>query len=222
MESESPAIDYKSDEIKEKIDRLKAALNIKDEQEVELTEEAKAARLEAEVDGSPIQGKDINWDEYNLPDEYEHLYKKAELKNTEDGPKWVVALDEFYSASKSYTSMKRINKKGEPESLGEYLTWMVNGPDGWRIASLLPQGTGFGAVVFQRKIPVILPDPIPLELTEEKPITPEELQETEDAGLAWAGLPPVEKILDDVEGAVEGGDIGQLEQSDKAGEEESV
>ena len=177
----------------QKIDLLKEKLGLTEEN---LTEEAKAARAEAPSDSDGISGADINWDDYNLDPKYAHYYPRATLKNTEDGPAWLVNLAEFRSASKPYRSSSPFEKNGEPRELGDYLTWMVNGAEGWRIAQVMDNGIGFAGVLCQRQVTLRLPDPLLIESAAEQPITDDAIRTTEGKSLDWAGLPKDEEFVE--------------------------
>lgn len=137
---------------------------------------------------SPVSGKDVNWDDYELRETIAHLYPKAELRDTADGLKWTVDIDEFHSASKIYNA-EGLEKNGTPKGVGDYITYMVNGPEHWKLATILPNGSGMAAMLFQRKARMILPDPIPLNTeTGLTPPTDEELVQYEDSAKTWAGV----------------------------------
>jgi len=160
--------------------------------------------------GATISGTDVDWSEYDLPYSVRHLYPKAQLRETPQGVKWVALLQEFYSTERDAKSHgKRVNIPGandksatEPLNLGEYLTEMVNGPDGWSIAAILPGNLGKGSVILQKQTPYILPDPLPLKKAEEIEAPKSgELTEIENAALAFAeeeGLTPPEVVSEDV------------------------
>lgn len=114
-----------------------------------------------------------------------HLYERATVEDTPEGPRWVVMLDEFHTTSKNFSG-SGLSKKGEPQNLGEYLNMMLNGSEGWKIATFFPSGAGMGAVLLQRKVKVALPTPTAVKLEEkvEKP-TDEELQDVEKRTAAW-------------------------------------
>lgn len=152
--------------------------------------------------GQTITGADVDWSEYDLDFSVKHLYPKALYRETPQGPKWVAMLDEFYSTERAAKQHgKQVNAPGatdkedtEPLNLGEYLTQMVNGSDGWRIAAVMPGTSGNAIVLLQKQTPVVLPDPVRLKKEEEveAPKDPE-LQEIEDAAIEFAseeGLTP--------------------------------
>ena len=155
-------------------------------------------------------GKDVDWDEYDLDFAVKHLYPRSVLRPIQDGSvHWVTMIDEFYSTNRAGKQHGKLvhnpadkqdpDSKTDPHNLGEFLTAMVNGPEGWKIAALLPSGTET-TVVLQRQVPYVLPDPKPLKTLDtaadeiEVP-TDEELARTEQAALDFAseeGLTPPE------------------------------
>jgi hypothetical protein len=175
-------IDLSAPETQEKIRLLKEKLGVADEN-VDTTGAAEGADFEAP---SPVTGKDVNWDDYDLQPGLAHLYPRAELRETDDGLKWTVELDEFYTVSKSYHG-NGVNKDGTPIAMGDFITSMVNGPEKWRIATVMPNGAGAGAILFQRKSRMILPDPMISLPADTSSPTNEELKGYEDAALKWAG-----------------------------------
>jgi hypothetical protein len=78
---------------------------------------------------------------------------------------------------------------------------MVNGPDGWSIASIMPGSNGRAIVILRKQAPYVLPDPKPLNKMEEvEAPRDQELQATEEAALAFAaeeGLTPPPVVEDD-------------------------
>lgn len=189
---------------------------------------------EAEPDGEPTEGgpippekqgpqgppmaRDVDWDEYDLEFGLRHLYPRSTLRPISDGSvHWVVMLDEFYTTNRSgknhgklvhdHRDTQNPDSKTDPLNLGEYLTAMVNGPEGWKIAALLPAGTET-TVVLQRQTPFVLPDPKPLNKLKEEEgevalPSDVELKRTEEAALAFAaeqGLapPPIEDGTEEV------------------------
>jgi len=178
--------------------------------------DAPAAEPTADNEGRPVgktmTGADVDWSEYDLQYDVRHLYPRASFRETPQGPKWVAVLDEFYSTEKDARSHgKRVNMPGsvegmdkEPQNLGEYLTEMTNGAEGWAIAAILPGSMGKALVVMRKQTAVVLPDPTPLKKTEEveAPKDPE-LQNIEDAALAFAqdeGLTPPPMVEDNESG----------------------
>ncbi len=157
--------------------------------------------------GSVMTGEDVDWSEYDLDYNVRHLYPRAAFRQTGQGPKWVAMLDEFFTTEKDTRSHgKEVNAPGtvdgtekEPQNLGEYLTQMVNGREGWRIAALLPGGTGRVSVVMQKQSPYVLPDPIPLKKDAEVAVPTEpELQQVEDSAIEFMreeGLAPLDNSV---------------------------
>lgn len=157
--------------------------------------------------GDVIDGKDVDWSEYELEFNMRHLYPKARFMNTPQGPKWVVMIDEFYSTEKEFkqhgqdcfTPGSQETMK-EPRNAGEYLGDMLNSPEGWRLISMLPSSTGRIGLVLQRQAPMALPDPKEIKKTTEvdAPSDPE-LQRTEDAAMKFMeeeGLTPEQPAED--------------------------
>jgi hypothetical protein len=191
--------DFESGDLAEKARLLKEKLGVKEaepQSEPVPTPEEKITNAEPESgfvqqESNDIKGSDVNWDEYELDPNYKHLYPKAVLRAVEGVPKWVATIPEFKTNSKSYSADEsRMDKNGEPANLGTYLTWMSNSSEGWKIVSILSNGTGLGAVVFQRMVSILLPDPQMVQTETEVPKqTDEELAEMEKSGLEWAGQP---------------------------------
>lgn len=165
--------DFGSEEMQEKLNLLKSAITPKDDGGEEKVKEE-------------IKGSDVDWSEYELDSNYAHFYKHAIFKKAGEEFHWIVPVNEYHSTSKPYFA-QGVNKRGEPLALGEYMTWMSNGIENWKLMAVLPNGTGQAGVIFQRVITVILPDPIPLK-TEEPTIeiTDAELAATEEASINWA------------------------------------
>lgn len=150
----------------------------------------------------PPSGKDVDWSEYDLQYDIKHLYPMAQFRETPQGPKWVVMVDEFFSTEKMWRGHGKKNNRPnaldktetEASNLGEYLGDMLNGPEGWQVTSLLPGSTGMVGVLLRRPVPVVLPDPKLLQKeTEVVPPSDPELQRVEEAALAFAaeeGLAP--------------------------------
>lgn len=114
-----------------------------------------------------------------------HLYQRAKLEHTAQGDKWVVELTEYFTATKPYgSSPASVNKNGEPKNLGEYITMVINNPEGWVLFNVLPNGAGMGVAVFKRVLRQALPDPEELTTQTEVP----ELEETEIEKMAEAAL----------------------------------
>lgn len=153
-----------------------------------------------------LTGKDVKWEEFNLDFNVRHLYPQARFLNTPQGPKWVVMLDEYMSTERDFRAYgKEVNipesEQKEPLNLGIWLTGMVNGPEQWHVAAVMPTTMGRVGVLLQRKVPHILPDPLPLETkTEVEAPTDPELAREEDAALDFMrneGLTPEPLATDD-------------------------
>ncbi len=168
---------------------------------------------EAPADAPPEQavttGKDVDWSEYDLDFSVRHLYKDATFRMTPQGPKWVALVDEFYSTTRDFRNHgKKVNSarstEQEPVNLGEYLSDMLNSPEGWRVISVLPASMDRAGVLLQRSVPVVLPDPKPLEKkTEVEAPKDGELVQVEAAAKAFMeseGLtPPTEETQSSLE-----------------------
>jgi hypothetical protein len=117
-------------------------------------------------------------------------------------------IDEFISNNKQYVN-HGISKNGEPLGAGEYATWMLNGPEGWKLVAFLPNGSGMVGIILQRKVRVSLPDPkmIETEVKVEAP-TDAELKATEAKGLEWAGVAGAQEAAEEAVVALEGPDFG--------------
>jgi hypothetical protein len=169
-------IDFETPEMKEKIEQLKAKLDIPEE----------GVERQSYEEEKPIKGSEIDWSDYELDSNYEHFYPRAELKIIDETPTWIAQLDEFHTTSVAWNG-KGVREDGTPKGVGEYITWMVNGVGGWKLVSVLPNGVGLAALIFQRKVSVSLPDPKLIDT--EKPIVEppkdEELKEIEDKALNW-------------------------------------
>lgn len=177
LPDEENRIDLDKGDLSDRVRLLKEQLN--------LTDETIAARTDPANIEAEIKGSDIDWSDYDLDQNWAHFYPRAVLKNTAQGPKWAVEVFEFVSDSKQWTN-KNVGKNQEPLGLGEYLTFMVNGPERWQIGSIVPNGTSMAGIVMQRKVMITLPDPI--ELAQKEVIeTPkeEELVKIEEESSAW-------------------------------------
>ena len=140
--------------------------------------------------------------------------KPAAFRDTPQGPKWVAVLDEYFTTERSFKNHgKQVNVPGsndkthtEPHNLGEYITQMINGAEGWTVAAILPSGMGNAGVILRKATTVILPDPIPLKKEEEvEAPTDPELKATEEAAMEFAqeeGLTPPPVVEEDGVGEV--------------------
>jgi hypothetical protein len=194
----------------QKLEELKNKLKqfIGSDQKTEADDEPSTAPTPEQTQQQLPTGKDVDWEEYDLDYAVKHLYPFSVLRPISDGSlHWVTMIDEFYSttrAGKSHGKMvhnpadeKNPDSKTDPLNLGEYLTGMINGPERWKIAALLPGSGGEAVVLLQRQVPYVLPDPQPLKTldkAEDEVEIPsdEELERTEKAALAFAageGLP---------------------------------
>jgi hypothetical protein len=148
--------------------------------------------------GQTLEGKDVDWSEYDLDFNVRHLYPVASFCQTPKGPKWVAVLDEFYTTLRRADSHgKMVNAPGqegvrddlkvkEPLNLGDFLSQKVNGAGGWQIAALLPTNGDSVIALFKRENPVILPDPLPLkkEMEVAAPTDPE-LEQVEGSAIEF-------------------------------------
>ena len=149
--------------------------------------------------GDVMDGSKVDWSEYELRYELRHLYPRAKHQMTPEGPKWVAMVEEFHSAERAYGSYgQKVNTPNrqdkEPLNFGEYLNDMLNSPEGWRIASMLPTSMGRVGLLLHRMVPVVLPNPTLLEKeTEVEAPTDPELAQMEDTALKFMeteGLTP--------------------------------
>jgi hypothetical protein len=117
----------------------------------------------------------IDWSEFNLDPQIAHLYAKAQLQDTPEGPRVVCPIDLFEFETAPYSK------------LGEIVTRRVNGGGGWKIVSVYANGSGMGVVLFNRTAPHLLPTPDRLRTEAElpPPQTDEELAETEQLSFDW-------------------------------------
>ena len=160
-------------------------------------------------------GTTIDWSQFELEPSLEHLYHKSQPMELPDGTTGFV------------TPWAEFKTKSVPVSTaGEYITQMVNGSEQWQLSALLPNGSGLMVVVLQRMTRRLLPHPTML-VTETNVEIPkdEELQQTEDAALSWAGqaeTPERRAVLDalaaetekqavTLETAVEGADVTSID-----------
>lgn len=171
---------------------------------------APAEEGEQATEGAPpvppaeaLKGSDIDWSEFDLDPNYAHFYPQATFTVTGQGPKWVVVINEYETFEKPYAKRKdkdgrpAMDKAGMPLNLGDYITSRLSSPPDagcgpWKLGALLPGTMGNGAVMLQRQVPIVLPDPKMLETeTKAAPTTDEGLAETDAAATAWAaeGVP---------------------------------
>jgi len=187
-----PAYDFGAGELGDKVSKLKEML--KDRLKAGAEAAAEGAENQVTVEDAPkkqLVGADVDWSDFDLDPNYAHLYPRSEFTVTGQGPKWVVVIDEFESFEKPYNG-QGVDKKGTPKGLGAFVTSMLNMPPDsgcgpWKLAAFLPATMGNGAVIFQRKVPVILPDPKVLEKeTKVEAPTENENAEVDAAAAAWA------------------------------------
>jgi hypothetical protein len=193
-----PEFDFGAGELGEKVRKLKDTLVERNLLPVgSVPEGAEGAeqqpgtpQAQPDNDG-PIQGSSIDWSEFDLDLNYAHFYPRATWTVTGEGPKWVVVIDEYLSAEKAYNA-SGVDKKGDPKNLGQFITSKINSPPDtgtgpWQVATVLPATMGNGAVLFTRKVPIVLPDPKPLVMeTKVDAPTDTELKTTDDAATKWA------------------------------------
>jgi hypothetical protein len=141
-----------------------------------------------------LTGRDVDWSAYNLDFNVAHLYANAVYRDTPQGPHWVAMVTDFWSTQRDFRNHgKKVNAPGsndgketEALNLGEYLNDMVNGREQWKIAAVMPAGTGACGLLLERQVPIILPDPQPLKTKEEVAApTNQDLKATEDAALEF-------------------------------------
>lgn len=136
-----------------------------------------------------VYGSDVDWSEFDLKTEIAHLYPRAYMKDTPEGPKWMVDLEmyDFRTAAYSVSNSPQVGKKPRQPALGQIVTEMVNSPEQWRVVSVFANGSGMGVVMFGRKVTVGLPMPSLLKSEADVPVAPtdEELASAEQAGLDW-------------------------------------
>lgn len=133
----------------------------------------------------PVEGKDLNLQEWEVPPGTEHLYRRAKLN---DDNKYVVEIKEYLTESRNYGGggKNSIAKDGTPQNLGEYITFMINGPEGWQLFNVLPNGSGLGCAVFVRVVRHPLPMPVLLKTVEATPPSDAELDTLADQTQKWA------------------------------------
>jgi hypothetical protein len=125
---------------------------------------------------------ETNLDDLDISPDMMHMYKKAKIKETPEGPRFVAPYHEFTAVSRPYSSGKepQMDKNGLPRNIGDYITMMINGPDNWKLSAVMPNGSGMCAAIFERTVSVALPTPEPLVKTEPTAAP----TETDLAGLA--------------------------------------
>ncbi len=138
------------------------------QQEVEIEE---VVAKDVAVAGAKASGLKPDWSKFNLDPSIAHLYAQSEIYKGQI----VVLLDEFEFVSDSW------------RKLGPTVSSLVNGPDRWNIATVLPNGAGMGAVMLRKQTPMLLPFPQPLETEAQMPDLPTdpELDVVEQDAIAW-------------------------------------
>ena len=189
-----------------RLEAIKATLASRKEDESPI-EEIIAEETKVADSNKPITGADVAWEEYDLPYNIRHLYPQATLRETQDGPKWVAIITEFYSADLSVGAHGKIRQNGQLCNLGEYLTKKLMDGEGWKISGIIPSSLGMVALLLERPQPLVLPDPVPLEkVTTVPPVTEPELAIEENKALAWANALTGPEASGNI--AVEGADWG--------------
>lgn len=193
----------------EKLAKVRAALlKIKENSEKTVSGSEAPPDVPAAPEGTtvsgPLEGKNVDWSEYDLEFSVKHLYPHAKFLMTEQGPRWVVRVDQFNSSERSFSDYGKKTNTGEARNLGEFLNDMLNGPDGWTVVTVLPASTGRAGVLLRRDGIIALPDPVQLKKTTEveAPKDPE-LQVEEDAALAFMsneGLTPEPQVEENESG----------------------
>jgi len=131
--------------------------------------------------------KTLDVEKYDIDQHLVHLYKRARRREVDGKEQWVINPVEWWSVSKAYNGTGYDEKTGTPKNLGDYMTAIVNGPEGWEVFNVLPNGIGLGAIIFRRTAMVGLPEPT-LLATEAKVTPPqdEEVAAIEKETMAWA------------------------------------
>ena len=109
-----------------------------------------------------------NLDDLDIAPDMLHMYKKAKIKETPEGPRFVAPYHEFTAVTRPYSSGKdpQMDKNGLPRNIGDYITMLINGPDNWKLSAVMPNGSGMCAAIFERTVSVALPTPESLTKTE--------------------------------------------------------
>ncbi len=207
-----PNTELFSPEVQAKLDALRARLDEK----ATVIEEVKAPSVsEAPRAAGPITGADVDWNEYALDFNLRHLYPKAILRETQDGPKWIYVATEFHSVDLYIGNYGGRNKDGDLLNLGEYLTKKLLSHEGWKISGIIPASLGKVALLIERPNPLILPDPRQLEKTTVAPeVTDGDVDNFDESTEQWvkgltgeatpATIEPLPPDAIDLTGAVEG------------------
>ena len=147
-------------------------------------EEQAAQQQQAQPEAQP------DWSKYELDPQFAHLYPKSRIEGNQIIAPWV-QLNCFTAAF---------------SKAGEAVEQLVNGPEQWQIAAIVPNGSGMIGFVLQRTVRFALPNPAMIQTDVDVPEpTDPELAATEAAALAWAG-----QEEPTTEGAVEGANIEEI------------
>jgi hypothetical protein len=147
----------------------------------------KLNRLTPEVlqGSAPPEVPVFNPDEYQLPTEMEHMYRRAKWELVEGEYRLVVAVFDYLSVSRSWSVSgyypETIEKgrahplAGQSKNLAGVITQMESSPEGWRLHSVHANGAGQGVALFRRVQKLVLVTPPRLDATTEvtTEVTPE-------------------------------------------------
>jgi hypothetical protein len=177
MADSASEYDFTEGPLKEKSDKLRALISPETVLETPSTEADKAPETVP------------NLDDLDIAPDMLHLYKKARLKETPDGPKFVVPYHEFMAVTKPYTSSKEpaLDKNGLPRNIGDCITMHINGPDNWKLSAIVPNGSGMCAAIFERTVSVALPTPDSLKIEPTAAPTESDLTGLAARAAQWAG-----------------------------------
>jgi hypothetical protein len=156
-----------------------------EEQKAQVSAE-EADKIVEQMKAAAVNGKDVDWSNFDLDANLAHLYPTAKMVETLEGPKWVAQIQAFEFETGEYKLTKAAKAQGK-QSLGDTVRQRVNSPERWQIVSVYASGPGFGVVMFNRTVQIVLPDPRQLRQEAEMPVAPSdvELAEVEDAALGW-------------------------------------
>ena len=166
------------------------------------------------VEDGPVNPTRPNLALFDIEPTMRHLYERAEMQEHDGELRFVVQVHEWWTQSKVYNGTGK-DKDGVEKNLGRFIEQMENGPEGWRVFNVLPNGAGSGAVVLRRAVSVVLPTPELLAPEEEgvTAMTPEEAAEHEKSVAQFLEkepddqVVPLEEVSDvDSTGGVEGAD----------------
>jgi hypothetical protein len=132
----------------------------------------------------PENGKDIDLDFWMVDEGLQHLYSRAKLV----GGQYVVEMTEWKSVVRNYSGDPAAIEKetGWPRNLGAYITMEENGPEGWHLFNVLPNGSGLGAAIFRRILRTPLPDPVAVHPQDASAPQEQTLDELKEATEKWA------------------------------------